>query len=750
MPPIDSEIYPQKVEVSAAGSKTVAQTGRPAPSRYKYGDGTLFYRAGQVIKAEQTARGVLLTCAVNAVSNNYVYTHETALFQPSGADAGGKTLTVEIELWAEGIFRVRFGFDGQWVDRAAGLPPECRMLVAEPASVAFEYGEDEGKITLKTAQITVEIGKDPLCIRGVDSNGKEFFSQYRSAMITSDVLDVSLAGAPGEEAAFEAVTLAEDEEIYGLGERFDGVARKGRAVDFYNKDAIGTTSPRSYVNVPFYLSTRGYGLFLNSSAATEWEIGTADSAALQFAVMDGQMDYFVISGGTPADILKGYCTLTGFSKLPPLWSFGLWMSRNSYITWGVAEEVGREMRAHDIPCDVLHLDTAWFTEDWNCDLRFSKERFPEPEKHLAALKEQGFHVSLWQYNFIPPKANNVNYKEASERGYLAKDGSGGVYRLPETCRGSWVDDAVIDFSNPEAREWYGGQIEQLMRMGAGAIKTDFGEGIPEDACYHAIEGRFYHNLYPLSYNYTVWKATKEATGEDIVWARSGTAGSQRYPLHWGGDSQCTFAGLAGTLRAALSIGISGIPFFSHDIGGFIGLPTAELYVRWAQFGLFSSHSRCHGAGNETYREPWKFGPEAEQIFRKYCKLRYSLMPYIMEQAQKCVRTGLPMVRALYLAYPEDRNVRHIEDQYLFGDDMLIAPVLKPLSETTVREVYLPAGEWIDYWTRDKIVSHGQWVRREVDLDTMPIYVRKGAVLRYCEAQQSLCGGMGEVVKTEEF
>jgi alpha-D-xyloside xylohydrolase len=248
----------------------------------------------------------------------------------------------------------------------------------------------------------------------------------------------------------------------------------------------------------------------------------------------------------------------------------------------------------------------------------------------------------------------------------------------------------------------------------------------------------------------VAEAIKEISGENIVWARSGTAGSQRYPIHWGGDSQCSFEGLSGTLRAALSIGLSGFAFFSHDIGGFIGRPSPELYVRWAQLGLFSSHSRCHGAGDFNSREPWSFGEEAERIFRKYAKLRYSLLPYIYEQAEKCCRTAKPMLRALLVEYPEDRNVWHIDDQYLFGDSFLIAPVLEPLEITARRSLYLPAGIWYDYWTKEVIHSTGMWIEREVDLETMPIYVKLGAVLKYASDRPSTFNRVGDIVKAEAY
>ncbi len=535
-----------------------------------------------------------------------------------------------------------------------------------------------------------------------------------------------------------------------MGERFDYVARRGKAVDFWNKDAIGTSNRRTYINVPFLFSTRGYGLFLNSACRTEWEIGTLEAATLGFAVEDSQLDYFVIYGPTPAQILHQYAGLTGFAPVPPVWSFGLWMSRNSYESWEVVEQVAKELRAREIPTDVLHLDTAWFQEDWNADLRFATDRFAEPAKHLQALKAQGFRVSLWQYNFVPSRADNVNYKEGVEKGYFALDQDGKPFTHLPGATGSYIDDAIIDFSNPAACEWYANQIKALIRLGAATIKTDFGEGIPEAAIYQHIEGRRFHNLYSLVYNSVIAGAIREVSGESIVWARSGTAGSQRYPIHWGGDSQCSWSGLTGSLRAGLSLGLSGIPLFSHDIGGFSGRPDPELYIRWAQFGLFCSHSRCHGAGNNNSREPWSFGEEANRIFKQYAQLRYRLLPYIYNEAHKCAASGKPMVRALVLDYPQDRNVWHIEDQYLFGDALLIAPVFVPLEETRVRSLYLPQGTWIDYWTKELRVSRGEWIEREVDLDTLPIYVKAGSVLLYGTARQSTENQIGTIEQLEVY
>ena len=747
---MDSKAYPQfnAAKSSALGNLVSSKISFPEDFMH---DSTVHHRPGQITSLKMvTPQHAIITTKAIARRAVMRWTHETLLSLYDTADALIDSLYLHLFIWNERVFRVIFSSHEAITDPFLGLPEDRRMLIGKMQQTDVKTEEKENEWVFRTDWMTIRISKSNACITAEKMDGTLFFAEKRSEFNAADIFDRSVSIVNDQKSCFEAIELDQDELIYGLGERFDSLVRNGRAVDFHNKDAVGTTSRRTYVNIPFYLSTKSYGLFLNSSAPTDWQIATNDQAALGMAVQEDQMDYFVMSGDSPSEILHEYCCLTGFSKLPPLWSFGLWMSRNSYTSWDVTEEIARQVRKNDIPCDVLHLDTAWFNRDWNCDLRFSPERFPHPEEHFAALKQQGFHVSLWQYNFIPPNDDNQNYHEAVANGYLAKDEQGNPYQLPEHCIGSWVDDVIIDFTNPDACVWYQDQIRNLMRMGAGAIKTDFGEGIPEDAYYANLDGKHIHNLYSLVYNATVFEACRDVTGENIVWARSGTAGSQRYPIHWGGDSQCTFEALACTLRAALSIGISGIPFFSHDIGGFIGMPDDELYVRWAQMGLFSSHSRCHGAGDYTHREPWFFSEEACEIFRRYDKLRYSLMPYIYEEAAKCVETGLPMMRALYLIYPQDRNTRTIDDEYLFGDFLLIAPVLKPLCKSCIREVYLPAGTWYDYWTHEKICSFGQWIKRKVDLATMPIYVKQGAVINYCGESQTLMNGMGPIVRTEHW
>jgi alpha-D-xyloside xylohydrolase len=354
--------------------------------------------------------------------------------------------------------------------------------------------------------------------------------------------------------------------------------------------------------------------------------------------------------------------------------------------------VARDLRAHAIPCDVIHIDTDWYERDWECDLRFGPTKFPDPAGMISALRTQGFRVCLWQWpNML---VGSALYNEARDGGYLAKRSNGHAYTYP----GFMADAGFIDYSNPAAVAWIQDKFRALFRQGAACIKADFGEGAPPDAVYHGVPRESMHNLYPLLYNQAVFAVTEEFWGEGqgIIWGRSAWAGSQRYPVHWSGDGIARYEDLPCVLRSALNFGLSGFPFYSHDIGGFSGLPSPDVYVRWAQFGLFSSHARAHGT---PPREPWVYGAEAERIFRQYDNLRYRLLPYIYSEAVECGRSSLPMLRALALDFQDDPTALAIDDQYLFGPSILVAPIL---DERNRRAVYLPPGQWIDYWSKQTL------------------------------------------------
>ena len=518
-----------------------------------------------------------------------------------------------------------------------------------------------------------------------------------------------------------SIAAKADECYYGTGERFTKLDLSGKTFQLRNQDGQGVNNRRAYKNIPFYLSSENYGIFLHTSSFAKFSLADHSTRSAQVLVEEPVVDFFVIGGDTPEEILLGYRRLSGFPTMPPLWSFGTWMSRMTYFSADEVNEICDRMRAEDYPCDVIHLDTGWFETDWLCEWKFNDERFPDPEKFIGDLKKNGYRVSLWQLPYI--SYNAEQYEEANANDYISKS----ERKISGASNFSVEDYAgTIDFTYDKATEWYKELLRKLLKMGVTCIKTDFGEDIHLDAEYHNMSPDKLHNLYPLLYQKAAYEVTKEVAGDGIVWARAGWAGCQRYPLHWGGDCACSWDGLAGSLKGGLQLGLSGFGFWSHDVPGFHGVPNFmnsviadDLYLRWTQFGVFTSHIRYHGTSK---REPWHF-PAISNLIRKYWKLRYQLIPYIVEQSEITIRTGMPVLRAMLLHYPDDRTCRQIDDQYFFGENMLVAPVMNPEGK---RDIYLPEGKWVHFFTKE-VFDGSRWLKNvKVPLEEIPVFVKQGA------------------------
>lgn len=514
-----------------------------------------------------------------------------------------------------------------------------------------------------------------------------------------------------------------DECFAGTGERFTKMDLSGHTFYLKNQDGQGVNNRRAYKNIPFYLSSRIYGVFYHTSNYCKLSLADHSTRSVQFLNEDSTVDAFLIGGATPERILYNYRSLTGFPTLPPMWSFGIWMSRMTYFSADEVQEICDRLRREKYPCDVIHLDTGWFRTDWLCEWKFNPERFPDPEGFLKGLKEDGYRVSLWQLPYVAQGAEQID--EAKENRYIAP-----LTKEQERTEGSnfsTLDYAgTIDFTYPKATEWYKGLLKELLDMGVVCIKTDFGENIHMDADYYGMKPEQLNNLYALLYQKAAYEITKDVTGDGIVWARAAWAGCQRYPLHWGGDSASTWDGMAGSVKGGLHFGLSGFGFWSHDVPGFHSLPNfmnspldEKVYVRWTQFGVFSSHMRYHGSFK---REPWHY-PAIAPIVKRWWKLRYRLMPYILEEAKVATESGFPMLRALALHHADDRTVWHIDDEYYFGQEFLVAPVMNAEDK---RDVYLPEGEWVNFFTGERHEG-GRWLKGvEVPLDVMPVFVKAGA------------------------
>jgi len=600
---------------------------------------------------------------------------------------------------------------------------ESLMLVKEPGrDQSWRYEKVEGGHRYSSAYGSITVREQPWHVEFRDGRGRLLthtqhtadFSTTLTAALPFAFVRRSSDFSRGVAAVF---SLSAGEKIFGGGESFTRLDKRGQKLVLWTNDANGVQTDRMYKPIPFLLSDRGYGLFAHTTAPATFDVGASFHGSNALMLGDDEADVFVFLG-TPKEVLAEYTALTGRAAMPPLWSFGFWMSRITYFSEDEVRTVAARLREERIPSDVIHLDTGWFETDWRCDYRFSPTRFKDPGKMIADLRRDGFHISLWQLPYFVP--NNVLFPEIVEKGLAVRDAKG---NLP-------YDDAVLDFSNPATVSWYQEKIAGLLRLGVGAIKVDFGEAAPLNGLYASGRTGFYeHNLYPLRYNRAVAEITRQVTGESIIWARSAWAGSQRYPLHWGGDAGNSDTAMLSTLRGGLSLGLSGFSFWSHDIGGFTARTPEELYRRWLPFGMLTSHSRAHGA---PPKEPWEYGPAFTDEFRRAVELKYRLMPYVYAQAKDSSERGLPMLRALFVEYPDDPGAWIVEDEYLFGSDLLVAPLME--AGSTERDVYLPRGTWIDYQTRRTYA--GGWHRIEAGEIPVVLLVREGAAIPHAKLAQS--------------
>ncbi len=596
------------------------------------------------------------------------------------------------------------------------------MLAKEPGKDSSWKGTETGNaVTYANANGSITIEKNPWLIVLRDANGK-IMTQTRT-LHDNDSTQAKVVpfnfikrGSDNSRSINPVFSLAPNEKIFGCGESFGPLNKVGQRVHLFVTDPQGPETDQQYKPIPFFMSNRGYGMFMHTSAPVTCDFGATNINVNKLFMGDETMDFFVFFG-EPKDILNEYTEIVGKPGMPPLWSFGTWMSRITYFSQKDGYDVAENLRKHKIPSDVIHFDTGWFETDWQCDYQFAPNRFSDPQLMLDDLKKKGFHTCLWQLPYFTPK--NRFFSELIEKDLYVKNGKG---ELP-------YEDVVLDFSNPNTVKWYQDKLANLIKMGVGAIKVDFGEAAPFNGIYASGKSGFYeHNLYPLRYNKAVADIIKDVHGENIIWARSAWAGSQRYPLHWGGDAENTDMGMLGTLRGGLSFGLSGFSFWSHDIGGFVTSTPEELYRRWLPMGFLCSHTRAHGA---PPTEPWLYNEGFLKAFRQNAELKYKLMPYVYAQAKECTEKGLPMMRALFVEYPHDAGAWLVEDEYLFGSQMLVAPMMESGME---RDVYLPEGKWIDYQTGK--VYTGGWHTILVGTVQAVILVRDGSVLPHIKLAQN--------------
>jgi alpha-D-xyloside xylohydrolase len=545
---------------------------------------------------------------------------------------------------------------------------------------------------------------------------------YGKKKLTSDIGNISGYYTDSENKAFmtQYLRLGVGEMIYGLGERFTPFIKNGQVVDIWNEDG-GTASEQAYKNIPFYISSAGYGVLINNPGKVSFEIASEVVSAAQFSVSGEVLDYYIIAGETLKDVIHNYTALSGRPTLPPAWSFGLWLS-TSFTTTYNEETVNHfidGMIERKIPLSVFHFDCFWMKGFHWIDLEWDTSQFPDPPAMLARLKKKGLKISMWINPYIAQ--NSSLFDEGMQKGFLVKKANGDIWQWDLWQAGM----ALIDFTNPLAAAWYQQKLKVLLDMGVDTFKTDFGERIPVNVQWHnGADSEKMHNYYAYLYNKTVFELLEETRGknEAVVFARSATVGSQCFPLHWGGDCAASYESMAETLRGGLSLGLAGFGFWSHDISGFEQTPTPDLFKRWSAFGLLSSHSRLHGSG--SYRVPWNFDEEACDVLRFFSELKCGLMPYLYRASLDAVNHGIPLLRSLILEFPDDPCCAYADCQFMLGENLLAAPIF---NESGTVRYYLPEGRWTNILS-GKVTEGGCWPTEQHDYFSLPLMARPNSII----------------------
>lgn len=517
------------------------------------------------------------------------------------------------------------------------------------------------------------------------------------------------------------LSLRADESLYGFGERFTAFAKNGQTVQTWNEDG-GTASDFAYKAVPFYLSNKGYGVLVNHTGNVSFEVASEKVGFVGFSVPGEALQYTFFYGPDLLDVLRSYTAMTGRPALPPAWSFGLWLSTSFTTNYDEATTSSfiQGMADRDIPLSVFHFDCFWMREFRWCDFQWDERVFPDTQAMLQRYKDRGLKICVWINPYVAQ--NTALFEEGRREGYLLQRADGkGVWQTDNWQAGM----GVVDFTNPAACAWYQHQLKGLLDLGVDCFKTDFGERIPVNVRYHdGSDPVAMHNYYTYLYNQCVFELLEreKGPGEAVVFARSATAGSQKFPVHWGGDCVASYASMAETLRGGLSFAMSGFSFWSHDISGFEHTATTDLYKRWAAFGMLSTHSRLHGS--TSYRVPWVFDEEANDVVRAFTTLKCRLMPYLFGQSALAHREGVPVMRPMVLAFTSDPAARYLDQQYMLGESLLVAPIFNDEGQASY---YLPDGRWTHLLSGEQREG-GRWFAENYDYFSLPLFVRANTLL----------------------
>lgn len=644
----------------------------------------------------------------------------TAVVATRGDTLNQPVVTVTFDAPAEGVIGVRIEHHRGRRDRGPHFGLE-RSTAGAKVALPELIGAPEATIT--SGGLTARVRTDGPWHVDFEAEGTVLTSSTDRSIGIATTSD-------GRSHVHEQLALGVGEHLYGLGERFGAFVKNGQSVDVWNEDG-GTASDLAYKNVPFYLSDKGYGVLVAHPERVSFELGTEVVSRAQFSVEGQALQYYVIQGPTPKDVLRRYTALTGRPARVPAWSYGLWLSTSFTTDYDEATVTSfvEGMAEREIPLSVFHFDCFWMRQFHWCDFVWDPKTFPDPEGMLARLRGRGLRVSAWINPYIAQRSHL--FDEGRERGYLVTTPAGDVWQWDLWQAGM----ALVDFTNPEARAWYQEKLRGLLRQGVDCFKTDFGERIPTDVVWHdGSDPQRMHNYYTHLYNEAVFEVLEQerGSGEAVLFARSATAGGQQFPVHWGGDCESTFVAMAESLRGGLSLALSGFGYWSHDIGGFEGTPDPAVFKRWVAFGMLSSHSRLHGS--DSYRVPWAFDDEAVDVTRRFTRLKMSLMPYLARLGEEAHTEGVPVMRPMVLEHPADRTAALVDTQYMLGDALLVAPVFRADGQV---EYYVPEGTWTRLvdgapdgpaGTLPATVTGPRWVTETHGFDSLPVLVRAGSVL----------------------
>jgi alpha-D-xyloside xylohydrolase len=692
----------------------------------KFTDGFWQLRPGVTALYAQEAYDIWQTDATPD-GPGIVVTAPTSVIAKRGDTLNRPVLTTTLSSPMEGVVRVRIAHhEGGFWHGGFELPGAVEGGAATVTVTGDGGALETGPLTARIApgapwDLSFEV--DGRRITGSGHKAQGYIQLTDDAQVDAGIVGNARAGtaAPRPHAfVHEQLELGVGELVYGLGERFGPLVKNGQSVEIWNADG-GTSSEQAYKSIPFHLSNRGYGVLVNDPGHVSYEIGSEAVERVQFSVPGEVLEYFVIAGPTPKDVLSRYTALTGRPPVVPAWSYGLWLSTSFTTDYDEATVTSfiDEMAARELPVSVFHFDCFWMREFNWCDFEWDPRTFPDPDGMLARLHEKDLRVCVWINPYIGQRS--PLFREAADQGFLVTRPDGSVWQWDLWQAGM----GLVDFTNPDATAWYQGHLRRLIAQGVDCFKTDFGERIPVEVDYFdGSDPSRMHNLYTQLYNKAVHDVLVETRGEGdaVLFARSATAGGQSMPVHWGGDSTSTFASMAETLRGGLSLALSGFAFWSHDIGGFEGTPDAGVYKRWTAFGLLGSHSRFHGS--QSYRVPWMFDEEAVEVTRIFTHLKMRLMPYLYRVGLDAAASGVPLLRPMQLEFPDDPAVAYLDRQYMLGSELLVAPVF---TETGEVEFYLPDGTWTSLLTGET-VEGGRWVRETHGFDSLPLYARAGAVI----------------------